>query len=149
MPAHTGWRPVISVIAAPSPNRAAAESAAESAIADPCAGDDERDQRDRGPDGKQEERGRCRGPGRAAEIAGIDAELLPCHRVERDGTVAAQYPVRQAPCIGGVHSLGLVDEPQLLLFLLGEGRKLLGFDRDLVRVQLAGALDAQPLAESH
>src|SRR5438046_1419384 len=62
-----------------------------------AARDQVRDHRERRAEREQQERGDRRDAGRAAEIGGVDAELLARQDVERGAAIAVEQPHRQLP----------------------------------------------------
>src|SRR5262249_22725525 len=97
--------------------------------------------------GREEDgaRGRRFPPG-APELLGVDAELLARERLER-GSLVGHDLLRERRRVVPREAFRLVDERQLLLFLLRDLLELGLLDLDLPLVQLARALDRDPFAE--
>src|SRR5207302_11030098 len=108
----------------------------------------ERGDRADGAAGEQRERGDGRRERTAAELAGIDTELLARERVERGGLVPHELR-RDALGLGLRQPLRLVDERQLVLLGLRRLLELLGFLRDLRARELPRVGDREPLPERH
>src|SRR5262249_16025908 len=90
------------------------------------------DDRQHGAERERKEGRDCRGP-RRAETSRVEAELLAGEGVDRN--VGAAYDVLNQGVRGGRRDpLRLIDQPQLLVLLLGERGELLGLDADLVLV---------------
>src|SRR6185503_4568249 len=85
---------------------------------------------------RKEREGRAgRRPGGAAELLGIDAELLAYEGIQRD-VLLAEQPAGESASLPFTQSLGLVDEGQLFHFLFRRLLELRCFCRDLPFVQL-------------
>ena len=134
-PARPAWRPVNTDVAAPTANSAPTESTADATMADvplPMKKGMSGSSAPRPNATKDDERGNPRRP----ELARVEAELLAGERVERD---VALLHDRVDQRLGGFrrHTLGAVDELELLALLLGERGELLRLDAQLVLVELA------------
>ena len=99
------------------------------------------------PSGEQQKRGDGRLPGRAAELVRVDAQLLARERVER----GARGPARSCGERGRlvfVHAFRLVDQHQLLLFLLG-GRLISSARLRSASGSVRATLHGDPFPERH
>ena len=147
-PARPAWRPVKIDVAAPTPNSATTESTAATTVgAAPLPNRN-------GITGKSGARARRRRTTRSPpthgepSVLGIEPELLPRQRVERD-VVAAHDRVDQRARGVGRDALGPVDHLELVTLLRRERAQLLLLDAQLVLVELALRPDRDPLPRRH